>query len=148
MSAPYPYLVVRIYTTVYQREDIAIREGATAVHIGYRSTYVHHPKAYTDDGMLHPSCRERLIAAVLEAVRRTGFRMCIVWGPNACTYCEKDGAAKDSRTVPSGGLGTGGVGGKPLPGGVEYSYDHMVRVRMQDMVRADDNPPDGEIGHA
>jgi hypothetical protein len=113
---PYPYLVVRIYAAVYQREDINIREGDPRVHIGHRSSFLSHPRPYTDDGQLSPVCRQMLIAAVLETVRRTGFRMCIVWSPDSCTYCELDGSAKDSGVVPQGGLGTGGVGGQPLPG--------------------------------
>lgn len=121
MSAPYPHLVVRIYSAVYQREDIAIREGPPQVHIGYRSSSVQCPEPFMPDGQLSPSCRDLLIAGVVEAVPRLRFRMCLVWGPKQSTYVELDGTTFDSAGAPSGGLGSGGVGGRAMP--VEVQYD-------------------------
>lgn len=121
MSAPYPHLVVRIYSAVYQREDIAIHEGPPQVHIGYRSSSVQCPAPFMPNGQLSPSCRDLLVAGVVEAVPRLRIRMCLVWGPSDCTYCERDGSSKNSNQLPSGGLGSGGVGGIPLP--IEVQYD-------------------------
>lgn len=126
MSAPYPYLVVRIYSAVYQREDIAIHEGPPQVHIGYRASSVQCPEPFTPEGKISPSCRDLLIAGVLEAVRRTGHRMCLVWGPESSTYCERDGSAKDLKILPSGGLGSGGVSGRPMP--VEIQFDQREKL--------------------
>lgn len=121
MSAPYPHLVVRIYSAIYQREDIAIREGPPQVHIGYRSSSVQCPEPFTSDGQLSPSCRDLLVAGVVEAVPRLRFRMCLVWGPGDCTYVSLDGSTHDRTEAPSGGLGSGGVGSRALP--VEVQYD-------------------------
>lgn len=122
---PYPHLVVRIYSGVYQREEIDIHAGPADARIGYRSSYLHHPHPFTEAGGLNPDCRDLLVAATIEAVRRTGFRMCLVWGPEDCTYCEKDGRAIDSGSPPSGGLGTAGA--RPLPGGIEVRFDRRER---------------------
>jgi len=113
MSAPHPHLVVRIYSAVYQREDIAIESGQPEVHVGFRSTFVRHPAPFTEDGDISQGCKDLLVAGVIRAVRRTGHRMSLVWAPNTCTYCEKDGSTKDLKTLPSGGLGSGGVAGRP-----------------------------------
>lgn len=120
MSAPYPHLVVRIFSAVYQRESIAIHRGTPDVHIGFRSSYVRYPEPFTEDGDISPGCKDLLVSGVIAEVRRSGFRMCLVWSPSACTYCEKSGSAKDSQILPSGGLGSGGIGGRPLPIDVQF----------------------------
>lgn len=116
----FPYLVVHLMAGFYQREEIAIQKGEAAVHIGHRDTFVHHPEPFNSDGTLGHECRQSLIAGTLEAIRRTGFRMCLVWSPNRCTYVEKDGLVKESGEPPSGGVGSGGVGGARLPPDLEF----------------------------
>jgi len=128
MSAPYPHLVVRIYSAVYQREDIAIESGQPEVHVGFRSTYVRHPEPFTEEGDISQDCKDLLVAGVIEAVRRTGHRMSLVWAPNTCTYCEKDGSTKDSLSLPSGGLGSGGVGAIPMP--VDIQFDRREKLEL------------------
>lgn len=116
----YPYIVVHLMPTVYQREEIAIAHGAPSVHIGHRDTFVHHPAPFSDDG-ISQGCRELLIQGVHEAVLRTHFRMCLVWAPDWCTFIERDGSVNESNDPPSGGIGSGGVGGIPLP--IEIEFD-------------------------
>ena len=130
MSKPdaYPYLIVRIYSAVYQREEIDIRIGPSDVQIGFRSSYVQHPQPLDEDHQPTSACRELLVSGVLEAVQRLNFRMCLVWGPNDCTYCEKGGSAKSSHTVPSGGLGSAGE--VPLP--FDITFDRRERYNISE----------------
>lgn len=109
---PYPYIIVRIYASVFQREPVAVRWGPPAAHVGYRKSFVQHPRPRGPNG-LTPEARWLLIRATLEAVKRTGFRMCVVWGPESCSYCERDGSVNHSSDPPSGGIG-GADGGQPM----------------------------------
>jgi|GEM_PF-2010544 len=111
-AGKYPYLVVRIMSSVYQRESIEIREGEPSVHIGYRSSYVQYPTPVTTDGLISADCRTLLLNGVLEAVRRTGFRMSVVWQPGLCSYVERDGTINESEQTPSGGIA--------LPAGIVF----------------------------
>ena len=126
-SAPvaegFPYLVVRLMAGVYQREEIAIRVGEPHVEVGFRSSYVRHPEPFTATGEISPGCRELLVRAVLAAVQKGRFRMCLVWARDACTFCERDGTTLDSNQPPSGGFGSGGIGGTPLPVNVRFDRD-------------------------
>lgn len=115
----YPYLVVRFMNAVYQREEIAIHKGPANMRVGFRDSFVHHPEPFDSDGSISPDCKRLMVAGTLEAIRRTGFRMCLVWTAHSCTFVEKDGSANDSDGPPSGGFGSGGVGGIPLPRNLE-----------------------------
>jgi hypothetical protein len=123
----YPYLVVRLMSAVYQREEIAVRAGEPKAHVGFQDCYAHHPIPFAHDGSVSQGCKEVLVAAVLEAVRRTRFPMCLVWAPDSCTFVERDGSAREDARPPTGGLGTGGVGGLPLPGDVEFDDRGFVK---------------------
>jgi len=111
----YPYLVVHLMPAVYQREEITIRLGEPKAHVGHRDCFVHHPTPFADDGSLGQGCKEVVVAAVLRAVLRTRFPMCLVWADDTCTYLERDGSVRESSGPPTGGLGSGGVDPAPLP---------------------------------
>jgi len=119
----FPYIVVRLMSAIYQREDLTIEEGEPCVFIGHRCSYVRHPAPFTDTGEISPGCRELLVQGVLGAVQRGRFRMCLVWARNSCTFCERDGVTRDSNEPPSGGFGSGGVKGTPLPMTFEFDRD-------------------------
>ena len=119
-AARYPYLVVRLMAAIYQREEIAVHAGAAKSQIGFRDSFVHHPNPFGEDGAASQGCKELLLAATLEAVRRTGHRMCLVWAANDRTFVERDGSINPGSEPPSGGLGTGGVGGTPLSLDIEF----------------------------
>jgi len=121
----YPYIVIHLMPAVYQREEISIACGAPSVHIGHRDTFVHHPTPFSEDG-ISQGCRDLLIQGVHEAVRRTRFRMCLVWAPDWCTFIERDGSANESNDPPSGGIGSGGVGGIPSP--IEIEFDQRRQL--------------------
>ena len=116
----FPYIVVHLMPTVYQREEIALRIGPPEARIGHRNSFIQHPSPYARNGAIGPECRQLLVAATLEAVQRTRFRMCVVWAPDDCTFVERDGSTKESDDPPSGGFGTGGVGGQPLPSDIQF----------------------------
>lgn len=116
----YPYLVVRLMATVYQRERLDVRVGEPAARVGYRSSFVSHPEPFEEGKRIGAACRQLLKESVLDAVRRTRFRMCIVWGADECTFVEPDGSFVESDDPPSGGFGSGGVGGIPLPMEIDF----------------------------
>ena len=116
----FPYIVVRLMGGVYQREEIAVHVGAPRMHVGPRSSYVFHPEPFTEAGEISCGCRELLVKGVLSAVHQYRFRMCLVWSLDACTYCRDDGTWLDSYSPPSGGIGSGGIDGMPLPFGVAF----------------------------
>ena len=123
----YPYLVVHLMSAMYQREKISVRSGAPKAHIGHRDCYVHHASPFAEDGSMSQGCKEVLVAAVLESVRRTRFRMCLVWGADSCTFLERDGSFRVGSEPPSGGLGTGGVDGIPLPADIAFDEPGPVK---------------------
>ena len=100
----YPFLVVRIYSTVYQREQIEIRQGEPAVKIGAGKSYVQHPEPWLLNNEISEGCRALLLVGVVSAVNTTGFRMCIKWGEDTCCYVEHNGVINESSQSPSGGI--------------------------------------------
>lgn len=107
LAAPvtqYPYLVVRIMCTVYQREGIELRQGDPDVQIGPGRCYVQHPEPRLANNDISEGCRALLLAGVSAAVNKTNFRMCIVWGEASCSFVEKDGVVNESSESPSGGV--------------------------------------------
>jgi hypothetical protein len=99
----YPHLIVRLMAAVYMQECITIEAGPAAVEIVNHRCRVSHPAPFDAHGAVSPECRALIIDGVLAAVRNGRFRMCVFWGPESCTYCEREGAT-DSTSVPSGGL--------------------------------------------
>ena len=126
LKRSFPYVVVRLMGAVYQKEEISVDKGPEMARIGFRDSFVHHPTPFAEDGALSQGCKTLLKIATLEAVRRTGFRMCIVWGKDDCSFVERDGSIKESVEPPSGGFGSGGVGGTPLPG--EIAFDSQTAI--------------------
>jgi hypothetical protein len=103
-TATYPYLIVRIFTAIYQRERIRIRVGSPAVEFVNRRCFVQHPVPFAVDGTLNSACRELLILGVQAAVRRLGFRMCIVWAESSCTYVETDRINESAEPLSGGSV--------------------------------------------
>ena len=124
-AVKYPHIVVRIMGAVYQRENIDIGLGEPMVQIAFRKSFLRHPNPFNYDGSISEQARQILITAVIAAVNRTRFRMCLIWGPNNCTFCEKDGS-KESSDTPSGGLGSAGE--TPLPGNRDVVYNQIKRT--------------------
>ena len=98
----YPYLVVRVFWGVYQRERILIQTGLPFVEIENRKCVVAHPTPFEADGSVSPAVRELLIRAVQLAVQVMKLRMCIVWAEKSCTYVEED-SVDESTQPPWGG---------------------------------------------
>lgn len=87
-----------------------MRHGPPSAHVGYRKSFVQHPRPWGAEE-LNPEARWLLIEATLEAVKRTGLRMCVVWGPESSNFCELDGRVNHLSEPPSGSIGgaDGGV---------------------------------------
>lgn len=139
MKREFPYLVVRLMATVYQREDIEFRVGEPAAEIHARRSFVQHPRPFNADGSLSEECRTLLVNTVLEASARLRFRMCLVWEADASTYVEPDGSVVNRRGRPAGGVGDGGVGGTPLP--IRVGLDGR-RVPYASIIGSADSPED------
>ena len=104
-DGPFPILVVRLANAVYQREVVEVREGVNSVEVAFRTSFLQHPSPYTSDRQVSRDARDIFLDEVLVAVRRTGFRMCVVWSPVECTFVEADGSVRWSHSPPSGGGG-------------------------------------------
>jgi len=89
---------------VYGRKEIIFSVGENKYQMNERTLEVSHPNPFASSGNLNPSCRLLLLEGTLEAVKRTGYRMCVVWGHNSATYLESDGRIAESNEPPSGGL--------------------------------------------
>jgi hypothetical protein len=110
---PYPHLVVRLIATVYQNERIRISVGPPAVEVVNRQCVVSHPAPFAADGSMSLACRALIIDGVQAAVRKLRLRMCVVWGPSACTYVEAD-SVREHAEPPSGGIRSVNLEFKPL----------------------------------
>jgi hypothetical protein len=104
-AGSYPRLVIRVYSAVYSRVliDLQCREPAEA-KIASSSASLCHPGIDPETRTLSPAARQFLAEAVLIAVRRTGLRMCLVFGERDALFIEKDGSMNPSNDPPSGGL--------------------------------------------
>ena len=85
----YPYVVVRLMAALRQREEIAVYASAPRSRVGFRDSFVHHPTPFAADGAVRQGCRNVLVAATFEAVRRTGLRQCLVWPVNESSSQER-----------------------------------------------------------
>jgi hypothetical protein len=107
LQAPgsYPRLVIRIYSAIYSRVPIDLKCAQPAeAKIASSRASLCHPGVDPETSALDPDARKFLADAVLTAVRRTGFRMCLVFGAQDALFIEKDGSMNPSNDPPSGGL--------------------------------------------
>ncbi len=108
----YPFIVVRLMSAVYQAEKVKVSHGKASAGVGVKNSFLRHPSPFKSDGQISNDARDLLLAEVLSAVRKTRFRMCVVWGPAWCSFVEADGSIKSSFDPPSGGF--------PLPTTIEF----------------------------
>lgn len=99
----YPILVTRMFPSVYVRGRIELRVGAGECWVARQASRCHHPTPIDPDGTVSAACRDFLIDVIQAEVRRTRFRMCLVWAANRCTYVEANSVV-DSDEPPSGGI--------------------------------------------
>ena len=100
---PYPVLIVRAMSAVYVRERVQIRVGPPQVGFDHLLCFLQYPEPIDEYGQVTDDCRAFLVGSVQAAVRRTGHRMCILWGHDSCTYVEVD-STSNSFPAPSGGI--------------------------------------------
>ena len=103
-SATYPYLVVQIMASVYQRHYIRVYQGEASVEISHYRNFVRYSEPVTDNGTITPAYRTYLLDAVLHAVQSTRFRMAVVWGEIEASYVEPDGSIEEFIEPPTGGV--------------------------------------------
>ncbi len=112
----YPFIVVRLMSTVYQAERVKVSRGKPSAGVGYKNSFLRHPSPFKRDRQISKGARDLLVAGVLAAVRKTGHRMCVVWGPAWCSFVEADGSVTNSFDPPSGGF--------PIP--FKIAFDERV----------------------
>ena len=100
----FPYLVVRIMAAVYQREAIAVHSGPAEGQVKHRGSFLSHPGVSEDGRTINNAARTYFETVVLEVVQRTGYRMCIVWAKDDCSFVERDGSIDRNLEAPSGGI--------------------------------------------
>ncbi len=105
----FPYLVIRWMAAAYGRKQIIFVVGTPRVEFFDRVLLVQHPRPFDEKGEITADCRASLLNGVLESVKISRFRMCVVWGHSSCTYVEIDGEFKESSQTPSGGLVLAGL---------------------------------------
>jgi len=119
----YPYLVIRLMATVYQRHQITVYRGEALAKISHDKNFVRHPEPITDDGAITHDCRTLILDAVFEAVTRTKFRMAVVWGEKEVSFVEPDGSINESTEPPSGGV--------PLPNKIAFDQREIIDLSKQ-----------------
>ncbi len=91
-------------SAVYQPEKVEVSHGEASAGVGFKTSFLRHLSPFKSDGQISDEARDLLLAEVLAAVRKTRFRMCVVWGPAWCSFVEADGSIKSSFDPPSGGV--------------------------------------------
>lgn len=98
METQYPYLVVRLMPAIYSRRSILFEADACSD----KDLVIPDNHPYGKSGKLTKKARDEIISATLQAVKRTGFRMCAVFSKYSCVYCEPDGSTEKSNDCPDG----------------------------------------------
>ena len=91
-TPPYPYVVVRIMAAVYSRRAVEFVASSEAVLETSSRTIVIQDDEAASTNVVGGAAKQKLIERVLADVKRTGFRMCCVFGPTDCAFCEPDGS--------------------------------------------------------
>ncbi len=95
----YPYLIVRLTPGFYARAQIVFVPDTT-VKPARKALTLEFPQPFVE-GRLTDRCKEVLIEVVKHEVRRTQYRMCIVFGEADCIFVEPDGATRFSDEPPT-----------------------------------------------
>jgi hypothetical protein len=98
----FPYVVVRLMATVYQRHRIVF---SSCSEVDEKKVFhvIWHQRIDRSKP-IPPSALDELIAAVKKASRSSGFRMCIVLSENDALYVEPCGQIVRKSDPPSGGI--------------------------------------------
>lgn len=100
----FPYLVIRLMAAVYQREAVAVHLGPARAMIKHKGSRLSHPGIAGDVKAISNASKAYFEAALVREVRRTKHRMCVVWGPDECTFVEPNGDILRKSEAPRGGL--------------------------------------------
>jgi hypothetical protein len=101
-STRFPYVVLRIMTSVFRImhvhfvDDISKSKDWVNIVIEKKEPY--------RNGVLKDEIRKALVKMTLLECQKANRRMCVVFGPKECVYCEPDGSTEESDGPPSGGL--------------------------------------------
>ncbi len=102
---PYPYVVIRHFSAVYERVRVhfvqdPIESSTTG---GPVLVQVISP----DDGHLAEDGRAALVERLVELSRASDRKMCAVFGPAEAVYVEPDGSTAATSCIPWGGISVG-----------------------------------------
>lgn len=103
-AGAFPYVVIRLIATVYQRETLTVDQGPARAVIKRRGSRLSHPGISDDGRTITQAAKSYFEAALVRQVRRTNHRVCVVWGPDECTYVEPNGDTERKSEPPVGGF--------------------------------------------
>lgn len=103
-DGPYPYVVVRFMAAAYGRRSVRFVPTTEPIVEPSTDNMIIQDDETATTGALSGAARQKLIARVLADVKRSGLRMCCVFGPDDAAFCERDGSVKFSQEAPSGGM--------------------------------------------
>lgn len=100
----FPYFVVRLMAAVYQREIVTVDQGPALAVIKHKGSRLSHPGIADNSRAISDAAKSFFEAALVRQVRRTKHRMCVVWGPDECTFVEPNGDIQRKSAPPLGGF--------------------------------------------
>ncbi|MEA3052153.1 MAG: hypothetical protein QOG72_1056 [Sphingomonadales bacterium] len=95
----YPHIVVKYAPRSLTRLGVAVDTGHRYAAIEPHAL-VRHPRPFDAAGSLTAEARELLIVAAAAAMGETPYPLCLVWGPNDCTFVDGAGGRVDSDHPP------------------------------------------------
>jgi len=98
----YPYVVIRWMAAAYGRREVIFVASGHSVESSQEVLVA--DSAPWAEGALTSRARAALIERVLELVRESGYRMCVVFAKDDSVYCERDGSTWSQSEAPSGGI--------------------------------------------
>jgi hypothetical protein len=91
-GSDYPHIVVKNGSRSAWRVNISVETGEAYADLGTKAV-LRHPKPFAADGTLTDPARRllRAAAAVPDAIGPCPYLLCLVWGPDDCTFINADG---------------------------------------------------------
>jgi thioredoxin-related protein len=103
-SNRYPYVVLRIMSAFFRIMHVRFVKKIPKT-LDWKNIVIENKEPYRD-GALKEETKKFLVKIVSLECQKGNRRMCVVFGPKECVYCEPDGTTKESDGPPSGGLTT------------------------------------------
>ncbi|MEI6731998.1 MAG: hypothetical protein WCK90_04955 [archaeon] len=100
MEEKYPFIAIRMMPGVVSRSQIIFKDKAGKKEMSNEipnpdnSFIIINSHPYDQDGNLTKEAKDEVIRVILEKIKNTGHRMCVVFGKDESVFCESDGSTK------------------------------------------------------